>query len=159
IPEHEAGDWRREAERRAGRALSAAEVSSYWRDETLRSLREHPHEHLAILWNKLRLSLGRYEVPDDHCLTWDARYVGLARGPWPGFGIVGTLGVAGLVLLAISRPRGRDPGGALELALLFLAYLGTVVLTVTSDRARLPLVPLLLPFAAWTVVAAGRAAA
>ena len=159
IPEHEAGDWRREAERRVGRPLAAAEVSSYWRDETLRSVREHPREHLEIFWNKLRLSLGRYEVPDDHCLAWDARYVALARGPWPGFGIVGTLGIAGLILLAISRPRGRDPGGALELALLFLAYLGTIVLTVTSDRARLPLVPLLLPFAAWTVVLAGRAAA
>jgi tetratricopeptide (TPR) repeat protein len=43
-------------------------------------------------------------------------------------------------------------------ALLFLAYLGTIVLTVASDRARLPLVPLLAPFAGWALVWAVRAA-
>jgi 4-amino-4-deoxy-L-arabinose transferase-like glycosyltransferase len=164
IPEHEAADWRHEAERRLGRPLAAGEVSAFWRGEALRSFADHPREHLAMLWNKLRLSLGRYEVPDDHCLYWDARYVALARAPWPGFGIVGVLGLAGLLLFAfeIAGARNRrfavlDPGAALEVALLFLAYLGTIVLTVTSDRARLPLVPLLLPFAAWTLVAAGRA--
>jgi 4-amino-4-deoxy-L-arabinose transferase-like glycosyltransferase len=164
IPEHEAGDWRREAERRLGRPLGPAAVGAYWAGETWRSFREHPLAHLEILWRKLRLSLGRYEVPDDHCLDWDARYVALARFPFPGFGLVGALGIAGILLVAL-RSRGadafapEDPGAALELALLLLAYLGTIVLTVTSDRARLPLVPLLAPFAAWTVVWAARAAA
>jgi 4-amino-4-deoxy-L-arabinose transferase-like glycosyltransferase len=156
IPEHEAGDWRREAERRVGRPLDPAQVSAYWRGEILRSVREHPAAHLAILWRKLRLSLGRYEVPDDHCLYWDARFVALARFPWPGFGLLGALGIAGLVLLALEF-RSRRP--AVEVAAVLLLYLGTIVLTVTSDRGRLPLAPLLAPFAAWTVVWAFRAAA
>jgi hypothetical protein len=174
IPEHEAGDWRREAERRLARPLDPGEVSAYWRGETLRSFRDHPREHLAILWNKLRLSLGRYEVPDDHCLYWDSFFVPIARVPLPGFGLIGTLGLAGLALFLLHARRGRrsplvtslpasfevaDPEAAAEVALVFLLYLGTIVLTVTSDRARLPLVALLAPFAGWTLVWAARAGA
>jgi len=166
IPEHEAGDWRREAERRTARELDPGEVSAFWRDETLRSFREHPREHLAILWNKLRLTLGRYEVPDNHFLPWDARYVSLARAPWPWFGVVGVLGLAGVALFLLDGRWGKrsialpvpekfveaDRGAACDVLLLGAAYVGTVVLTVVSDRARLPIVPLLAPFAAWTVL-------
>ena len=37
VPEHEAGDWRREAERRTGEELDPGEVSRYWLAETARS--------------------------------------------------------------------------------------------------------------------------
>lgn len=157
IPEFEAGDWKHEAERRAGRELAPNEVSSYWMGEALRSMRADPLLHARILWNKLRLSLGRYEVPDNHMLDWDARYVGLARAPWPDFGVTGALGLAGVLtwtVLALARRRApaRCAGGATEIAVLFALYLGTIVLTVTSDRARLPLVVLLAPFAAFACV-------
>ncbi|MFN0007333.1 MAG: glycosyltransferase family 39 protein [Planctomycetota bacterium] len=171
IPEHEAGDWRREAERRAARSLDPGEVSAFWRDEALKSVREHPREHLAILWNKLRLALGRYEVPDNHFLPWDARYVGVARAPWPWFGVLGTLGLAGVVLFLLDGRLGKraialpvpadfaaiDRGAAGEVVLLGAAYVATIVLTVVSDRARLPIVPLIAPFAGWTILWAWRA--
>jgi len=159
IPEHEAGDWAREAARRTGRELDPQEVSSFWLSETLRSARERPLAHAAILWNKLRLSLGAYEVPDNHMLGWDARFVPIARLPWPGFGVVGALGVAGILAWTALRLARRTPvvtcaGGADELAIFCALYLGTIVLTVTSDRARLPLIIVLAPFAAWLVVQA-----
>ncbi len=157
IPEFEAGDWKHEAERRAGRELLPNEVSSFWMGEALRSMREDPLLHARILWNKLRLSLGRYEVPDNHMIDWDARYVAIARLPWPDFGVTGALGLAGMLawtVLALARRRAPAgcAGGATEVALLFALYLGTIVLTVTSDRARLPLLVLLAPFAAFTCV-------
>ena len=148
IPEYEAGDWRREAERRTGRALDPSEVSAYWRDEVWRSMRRDPGLHLSILWNKLRLTLGRYEVPDNHLLPWDARYVGLLRWPLPDFGVLGALGLAGLLAFLLRRARGTaQPAGAWQLLVLASLYAGTVVLTVTSSRIRMPLVPLLAPFA------------
>ena len=49
---------------------SNGEVSSFWMRETLASLRADPLMHLSILWNKLRLSLGSYEVPDNHHIGW-----------------------------------------------------------------------------------------
>ncbi len=143
IPRYEADDWRREAERRTGRALDAGESSSYWMGEAFASMGRDPGLHLSILWNKLRLALGDYEVPDNHHLEWDARYVPLLGPGWPGFGLWGGCGLAGLLLLLARRDLGRGRG---ELALLFVLYLGTIVATVMSMRARLPLLVLLLPF-------------
>lgn len=146
IPEFEAEDWRHEAERRLGRALSPTEVSSFWLAETGRSALADPLLHLSILWSKLRLTLGAYEVPDNHHLEWDARFVPLLGLPLPGWALWGTLALAGMALAAAGRPRPLAAGPA-SLLLLFLAYLATIVLTVTSMRARLALVPLALPFA------------
>jgi 4-amino-4-deoxy-L-arabinose transferase-like glycosyltransferase len=154
IPEHEAADWKHEAERRVGHALSPTEVSSYWLGAAWASLRADPKLHARIFWNKLRLTLGPYEVPDNHCLAWDARYVPLLRTPLPGFALLGWLGLLGALSCAW-RLRARDAGepppfdarAACVLGLGALGYLATIVLTVTSDRVRLGLVPLLAPFA------------
>jgi 4-amino-4-deoxy-L-arabinose transferase-like glycosyltransferase len=152
VPEHEADDWKHEAERRCGRALDRGEVSRFWMGEAWRSLCSDPLLHARILWNKLRLSLGRYEVPDNHFLEWDARYVALARFPWPDFGLVAALGIAGLCFCRRAGRAGR------ELAVLFALYLGTIVLTVTSDRARLPLLVPLAPFAGFALLELRRVA-
>lgn len=143
IPRYEAEDWRREAEARNGREMDAGESSDYWLGQTIQSMQADPALHLSIFWNKLRLALGSYEVPDNHHLGWDSRYVSLLRLRWPSFAIIGGFGLAGLLLLAFRR--GLSPG-RLELALLFVLYLGTIVLTVMSMRARLPLTLLILPF-------------
>ena len=149
IPAYEADDWRHEAERRTGRALDAAETSSFWLAETRRSLGADPLAHLRIFWNKLRLSIGAYEVPDNHFYAWDARYVPLLR--WlPGFVHVGWVGLMGLMLLGWG---GREHPGRTVLAALFLLYLATIVLTVTSARVRLALVPVVLVFAGGLVSA------
>jgi len=157
IPAHEADDWRHEAERRTGRLMDPGEVSSFWLGETLASMRRDPLLHARIFWNKLRLSLGAYEVPDNHDLRWDARYVSALRVPLGGFGVWGVLGLAGMGAFALRRRFGerdegvRDARGAWELAGFFALYLATIVLTVTSMRIRLALVPALLPFAGYLV--------
>jgi 4-amino-4-deoxy-L-arabinose transferase-like glycosyltransferase len=147
IPRYEADDWRQEAQRRLGGELDASEVSRYWLAQTLSSMARDPALHGRIFWNKLRLALGFYEVPDNHLYSWDRRFVALLALPWPGFGLWGSLGLAGLLWWLLSRRETVSPGGASALALLFAAYLATIVLTVMSSRARLPLVILLLPFA------------
>ncbi len=150
IPEFEAEDWKHEAERRLGRELDPTEVSSYWLAQVGESILADPAMHLSILWNKLRLTLGSYEVPDNHHLEWDARFVPLLRAPLPGYDLWGWLGLAGLLLFLSelsARIKETERMGGVALALFYLAYLGTIVLTVTSMRARLALLPLLLPFA------------
>ena len=98
IPEYEAGDWRREAERRTGRELDPGEVSSYWLGQVVESVRSDPGLHAGILWSKWRLAWGAYEVPDNHHLGWDARFVPLVRGllvagEGSGFALLGGLGL------------------------------------------------------------------
>jgi 4-amino-4-deoxy-L-arabinose transferase-like glycosyltransferase len=149
VPEHEAADWRREASRRTGRELDATETSSYWMGAALESMRSEPLEHARILARKLHLALNRFETPDNHFLEWDERYVPLLRAPLPSFGIIGWLGLCGLGLCALDGLRRRGAARAGTLAAFFVLYLGTIVATVMSDRARLPLVVMLAPFAAW----------
>lgn len=144
IPEHEADDWRHEAERRSGRELDAGEVSRFWVGELLASAAEDPALHLGILWNKLRATLSDYEVPDNHDLAWDARYVSLLRAPLPNWALFGPFIIAGVLVSLLWPGTKRER----LLALFFLAYLATIVLTVTSMRVRLTLVPLGLPLAA-----------
>jgi tetratricopeptide (TPR) repeat protein len=144
IPEHEAGDWRREAERRVGRSLDMGEVSAFWLGETWRSMQQAPVAHARILWNKLRLTLSGYEVPDNHSYDWDRRQLGWLSA-WPiDWRLCGSLGLAGLLWWLQSRQR---PAAGGLLAALFVLYLGTIVATVTSDRVRLALLVPLLPFA------------
>lgn len=153
IPEHEAGDWKAEAERRAGRELSGTEVSRFWMGEVWKSVAANPGLHLRILWNKLRLTLGTYEVPDNHGYDWSRRYVSLLS-KLPGFGWIGAIGLAGLLAFlfclgggASEEQRSVPIAARRSLAVFFLLYLGTIVLTVTSMRARLPLTVLLAPAA------------
>lgn len=146
IPEHEAEDWEHEAERRTGRELDRGEVSRFWVGEVAASVARDPMQHLSILWNKFRLTLFHYEVPDNHCIDWDRQYLPLMQAPWPGFGFVGLISLAGLLYWLVRREWQPSAG---VLALCFALYLLTIVLTVTSDRSRLPLVPLLLPFGGW----------
>jgi hypothetical protein len=165
VPEHEAEDWRREAERRTGRSLDAGEVSNFWLGELGTSIAEDPLGHGLRLWRKLRLSLGAYEVPDNHDIEWDARYLTSLALPFPGWGLWGTLGLAGFLRFVLGLVLGQRPrsGGlrsargfaAKLLVVAFLAYLTTILLTVTSARIRLMLVPLLLPFAGWMVFQIG----
>jgi 4-amino-4-deoxy-L-arabinose transferase-like glycosyltransferase len=160
IPEYEADDWRREAERRLGRPLDPGEVSGYWLGETWRSMRADPSLHLRILWNKARLTLGAYEVPDNHSLDWAGSFVPIL-GPWfPGRPLWGTLGIAGLVLFVLRRGRGAVTSGGWPAFAAWLLYTATIVATVTAMRARLPLVLVEALFAGYalsTLVADPRA--
>ena len=158
VPEHEAEDWRHEAERRAGKSMTATEVSAFWLRTSLESMAAHTLEHAKILGRKLLLTLGAYEVPDNHFLEWDAQYVAPLRAPLPGFGLLGPLALFGMALVVWRKSRAEawavNWPGALEVVALGALYLGTVVLTVTSDRIRFPLVVLLLPFAGFAVARA-----
>jgi len=175
IPEHEADDWRREAERRLGRALDAGEVSRYWLGETLREFKAEPLAHAALLGRKLRLALHHGEVADNHSLTWDRLEVRERAGrptaldlPAGGWFPWGALGIAGALLALVSRRFGLDAApnqatcrvdldAARELAVLALAYLATLVATVVVGRMRLPLLGLVLPLVPIAPWAAQRA--
>jgi hypothetical protein len=120
----------------------------------MRSFIHNPLAHLEIFWNKLRVTLGWYAVPDNHSLAWDARYVSALGLPLPGFGVLAALGLAGLLMCSLRLLGRKELSGREEAcrrtALLFAFYLGTIVLTVTSMRARMPLCVLLAPLAgAW----------
>ncbi len=135
-------DTHRIPERELGRPLSEGEVSDYWYAQAWVWIRAHPGAWLRLLWLKFRLTFSPVELYNNQPTYYFANRSPLSVVYWLGFPVVAVLAGAGLTL------RGRD-WRTWSLPLLYAAvYLGTIVLFFTSDRYRLPLVPVLILLAA-----------
>lgn len=147
------------AERALGRTLSASEVSDFWLARGLDFVREQPGRWLGLQWRKLLIFFNHHEVWNNRSVDLAARFSWLLRLPLPGFGVVAPLALLGLGLTA-RRWRELAP-----LHGLLAVHLVTCLALFVLSRYRVPIVPLLLVFAAqaavWLVdaVAARRARA
>lgn len=151
--EHE--DFRLEAARRLGRppaAITRSESDAFWWQEGLRFIRGHPAAWLALLWDKAATYLNAFERPDNYSYDNFARFLAVLRLPLVTFGWVAPLGVAGLVLTASRWPE------LLPLQAAIGAYVVSALLFFTQDRYRMPMIPLLILFAAHAAVVLTRAA-
>lgn len=138
------------AARALGHAPTPGEVSRYWFARATADIAEQPGAWLQLLGRKLLLALNWYEVPDAEDLYFYERECGLiaALGRVLHLGVLLPLGVAGFVL-ALGR-RGTAP-----LLLVAATLLATLVGFYVFARYRYPLVPVLIPFAAFALVRAG----
>lgn len=144
-------DTERLAEADAGRDLSEAELSSYWRNRALREIAEQPGRFVELLGKKALLLLGGYELSNNFDLYHFSHQSRLMRAllfkgpPYLPWGLVLPLALAGLVWVR----RWDQPRTACGLFL--LAYLPSILLFLVAARYRLPLAPVLIVFAAHAV--------
>jgi tetratricopeptide (TPR) repeat protein len=145
--EHEEQDWKRHAEMKEQRELTPSEVSGFWVGKTLDWIAKDTGAFLSLLWKKVRLTWNRFEVPDNYDVYFYRReFSNILKIPFPGFGVVAPLALAGIVIgLAGWRRR-----LLLYFALLALAALPTVFFIFA--RFRVPYVPLLCLFAAFFTI-------
>jgi len=141
-PKYEQRDFALEATRRSGRSLAAREVSSYWFSEARHWIAGHPGPWSRLLWQKLRVYWGAYEIPDN--LDY---YLYRERAPvlclaLPGFGLLAPLGLLGGVL------AWRLRGWPRLLVLLVVVYSASVILFFVFSRFRMAMVPALYVLAA-----------
>jgi tetratricopeptide (TPR) repeat protein len=147
-PEYERQDATELAERGLGRALTPAEVSSYWIDKALDFITSEPGAWLKLTARKTALLWNATEVLDTESQETHAEY------SWPlkVLGIVGHFGVlVPLALLGVvfTWPLRR------RLAIVYaltLAYAASVAAFYVFARYRYPLVPTLMIFAAAGIV-------
>lgn len=151
-PRFEEIDFAAEAERRVRGDLTPGRISAYWRDEGLRVLADDPGRALRLVFVKWGLLFHDFEIPDDEDLRYFKRFAPMLRWPWPGFGVFLVLGTLGLVL-AVARRRAPP-----ELLLFLGVYATSVAMFFVFSRYRLPLVPVLAPFAGHGVLEVMRAA-
>ena len=135
------------AERALGRPVDAAEADRYWRGEALRSVRGHPAAALRLLGRKALLFLNAREIPNILDLEFYRAAFGGLRALPVGFWLVGPLGLAGAALAF----RRRSPFDVALVAIL-VSYAASIVVLFVCDRFRMPMVPILLLFAADTLV-------
>ncbi len=133
------------AERDVGRSLKPSEVSSYWMGKALDFIRHHPGKFVSNWVRKFFLFWSVYEIPQIEHLAFEKRYSWLLRIPTPSYGIICPLGIVG-IWLGVRRRRQA------WLAFLFiLVYSLTIISFFVVARYRLPMIPALMAFAAYTV--------
>lgn len=143
--EHE--DFRKEAERRVGHALTRREASNYWLAEGARWIASDPLGWIRLTGRKLRIFLNGYELPDNQNFDHHRLFVPALRG-LPTWSFLLPLAAAGIVLSAAAW---RD---LLPLWIVGGGYLATVLLFFNFARFRMPIVPVLMVFAGEAIAAA-----
>jgi tetratricopeptide (TPR) repeat protein len=135
-------DFHRRAEADTGRRLTPGEVSSYWRRQSLLFLLEHPATAARMVARRFLRFWNAVEMPDNHSIEQFKRFSWLLRLPLPGYWLVAPFALVGLFLL---RSRWRELSG---LYLIFGFYLVSLLPFWISSRYRLPVVGVMILFAA-----------
>jgi tetratricopeptide (TPR) repeat protein len=137
---------RRVAEAQTGlTGMTDSEVSSYWFQKGLTFVRKNPGSFVRLTLRKTRAFLNAYEVPaniDPHFLREISTVLKIA---FVGIGIVLPLGLLGMLH---ARRKWRIH---LPIYLFFVSYSISVILFFINDRYRIPIVPVLLVYAGYSV--------
>ncbi|MFN7984950.1 MAG: tetratricopeptide repeat protein, partial [Vicinamibacterales bacterium] len=148
-PEYERLDATELAEHATGKHLTPGEVSSFWTSRALTFITSQPGAWLALMGRKAALLVNATETLDTEAQeshaewSWPLRILGLVGH----FGLLAPLACIGLIIGWRARAR---------LAIVYVmlvAYAASVLLFYVFARYRLPLVPLLLLFAAIAISA------
>ena len=131
------------AERAQGRPLKPSEVSAYWTAKAFDNIRGSPWGFLKLLLRRTAYFLNRYEYPDTINMLFVAEFIPLLKLGAFAFGVVAVLAIGGLVF----RRRQWSVAATL-LAIFALCYAAPVGVIGVVSRYRVPIVPILIIFAA-----------
>ena len=130
-------DYSKEAERRAGHALTPHEVDQYWRKEAVAYMVSHPTDVLGNAFRKLMEFVAYIEVPNNRSLVQDRLFSPVLRALPSPFGWLLALGIPGIGILLY-----RDRRAVLVVAPVVVAAV-TVAVFFSEDRFRFHAVPML----------------
>ena len=142
-PKYEQADFQAEAERREGRALSAAEASDYWLRQAWSLIAAHPARWAALEAKKAWLLANDYEQPSNqNFYFWRSRLSLLWALSPAGYGLLAPLGFLGFFLTW--RRREWRP-----LHFYFIACLAGLMIFFAHSEYRHPLTLALAVYAAF----------
>jgi tetratricopeptide (TPR) repeat protein len=146
-PEYEESGFREEAERISGHPLKASQVDAFWRNRALHYIGSNVGTFLGVTLKRALMLSNAFEIPDNYNIPFMERFSWVLRLPLFTFGLfVAPLAAAGIYL---SWP---DRSKFAMLYVLLGAYLVSIVFFFVFDRYRLPIVPILMVFAAHALV-------
>lgn len=133
------------AERAMGRELNPSQVSNYYFRQGMDFITSHPGRASRLFLAKLRMFWTSEERSNDKFIYFFWHLSGMSKLPLVGFWIVAPFALLGL---AAQWRRRRD----LSLLYLFiLFYMLGVIAFFVNARFRLPVVPLLIVFASYSL--------
>ena len=156
-------------EREQGRSLKYSEVSSYFAQQALKFIREHPGKFAALLGRKVVLFWSNWETGHNRSIHYDRRFSPLLSRLPTNFAALFALTVVGLALLfAVLRDTSAKLGEGtagrsklLETAVLLLlfvcVYFASFLPFFVTTQYRAPVIPVMIVLAAGGSVSFGRA--
>ncbi|MCP5044224.1 MAG: tetratricopeptide repeat protein [bacterium] len=138
--------YRRYAENQLGRSLRASEVSDYWLAKGLDWVAENPLAWVQLVALKFLYFVNGGEIWNNRSYEVTSQFSWVLRLPLVRFGFVAPLGVLGLVLTAGSFRK------LFPLYALIGVTLATSLIFFVLSRYRVPMVPVLIMFAAAALV-------
>lgn len=119
---------------------------SFWMKDTVRFIKEKPHKYLWLLSKKFSLFWSGYEIPDnDIVYSRFEKYAPLLKIMLQ-FGFMASLGIIGIFLSLMRLNR-----QVILLFLIIIGYTSAILLFFVMARFRVPIVPYLAIFAAYTI--------
>ena len=149
-PKYEHEDFRVKAAALAGRPLTRAEASRFWWRQGLVWIADHPLKAAALWGRKIALFWNDHELPDNYSFYSFRQFAPILRFTLS----FGPVAVAALVGIVLTWARRR---ALLPLYLAAAGYMLSVILFFNFARFRLPVVPILMIFAAQGVLGAAAA--
>ena len=145
-PKYERKDFTTKAEKILGKSLKPSEVSQFWFRMAFSFIQEKPIQWVKLQWKKFFIFINNYEKSDNYNYEFMQTITPVLRIGFIPFGVI-------LVLALTSVAIGRWNTPSFYILYLFIIiYSGSVVLFYINSRYRLPLIPALLPFAAWMIL-------
>lgn len=151
-PQYEHEDFRQEAARRVGRALTRREASNYWYGEGIRFITSRPLAFVSLQADKFAVFWNDFERPDNFSIYNFKRFSPILSAPLLHFAWIAPAGILGI---ALSARRWRE---LIPFHVVIAAYLASALIFFTQSRYRAPVVPVLALFAAHAATAMTRAA-
>lgn len=142
-PDYAHALFRRVARNLSGQNLKPSVCSKFWRDKALEHMKKNPKDALILELKKAVFFFNNYEVHDiDSVYNY---YRKIKNWPFIPYGIISSLSLLGMWL---ARPRFKE---AFLLYSMVAVYFSTVLIFFAASRYRLPAVPFLSVFAAYTI--------
>ena len=131
-----------EASRRTGRTLSSTQASDYWTKETFRQVIAEPRAFTWKVVQKALVLVSHFEACDHYDIGFISDFVRFFKLPFFSFWFVFPLGMATLAFRLFHDRKAR------ALGLILAVYAATLVIFFTNARYRVPMLAILVPYAA-----------
>jgi len=139
-------DFEKMAEKELKRSLKSSEISNFYYKKGIDFMWNEPKVAFKLLIKKLYVFWNKFEISNNQDIYFFRRYSSLIRILPIGFWLIGPLGLVGMVL---SVRKWKD---TLLPILFIVSYMFTVVMFFVTARFRLPVIPFLIIFSAFSLV-------
>jgi len=138
-------DFRAEAQRRTGREMTDAQLSSYWQGQALSEMAANPGLSLLRTVRKAYLTLNDTEIPDNEDVSMVAHWSPVLHAPLLWMGELVPLALLGAVV-------GWRRRGVRIVVAIAAVYLASLLPFFVMSRLRIQMVPLLCVLAGGALV-------